>query len=141
MTESKATPEQLASMILEQMHDAVIFVDRTGVIRLWNRGAEAIFGFTARDALGGSLDLIVPERFRSAHAAGFRQAVASGRLKATGRVLTTRANAKSGRRLYIDFSFGLLRNDQDELLGIFAVGRDATARHLGEAQGASSQSG
>lgn len=133
MAEPMATPEQLAVLILEQMQDAVIFVDLDGVIKLWNRGAEAIFGFTAADAVGGSLDLIIPERFRAAHENGFRQAVTSGELKSAGRVLTTRAKEKSGRRLYVDFSFGLARGADGELFGVFAVGRDATARHLADA--------
>lgn len=132
MVEAKGTPQQLPALILEQMHDAVIFVDPDGVIKLWNRGAEAIFGFTAADAVGGSLDLIIPERFRAAHANGFRQAVTSGQLKSAGRVLTTRANGKSGRHLYVDFSFGLAKGADGELFGIFAVGRDATARHSTE---------
>ncbi len=130
MTGFKATARELEALILEQLHEAVIFVDPQGVIRLWNGGAQALFGFTAQEAVGGPLDLIIPERLRPAHDRGFRQAVASGQLKAAGRVLTTRANEKSGRRLYVDFSFGLLRDDQGALLGVFAVGRDATARHL-----------
>lgn len=132
MTKLKGTPQQLPALILEQMHDAVIFVDPYGVIKLWNRGAEGIFGFTAADAIGGSLDLIVPERFRTAHANGFRQAVTSGQLKSAGRVLTTRAHEKTGRRLYVDFSFGLVKGTDGELFGVFAVGRDATARHQAE---------
>lgn len=117
-------------MILEQMLDALIFADRDGIIRLWNRGAEVIFGFTAAEAVGASLDLIVPERLRAAHNNGFHRAVASGHLKSHGEVLTTRANHKYGSRLYVDFSFGLLKGEAGELLGVFAIGRDATARHL-----------
>lgn len=127
-----ANPQQLEALIVEQMHDAVIFVDPDGVVRLWNRAAETLFGFSAAETVGGSLDLIIPERFRAAHAHGFRQAVMSGQLKSAGRVLTTRANEKSGRRLYVDFSFGLVKGPEGELLGVFAVGRDATARHLAE---------
>ena len=54
----------------------------------------------------------------------------SGHLKSHGKVLTTRANHKFGCRLYVDFSFGLLKDDSGALLGVFAVGRDATARHM-----------
>lgn len=125
-------PGQLGTMILDQMLDAVVFADREGVIRLWNRGAEVIFGFSAQEAIGAPLDLIVPERMRAAHGKGFREAVKSGHLRSHGEVLTTRANHKYGCRLYVDFSFGLLKDGGGELLGVFAIGRDATSRHMGE---------
>ena len=122
----------IGSMIVDQMLDAVIFADCDGIIRLWNRGAEVIFGFRADEALGAPLDLIVPEKLREAHNRGFRRAVASGHLRSHGEVLTTRARHKYGSRLYVDFSFGLLKNAAGELVGVFAVGRDATARHMEE---------
>lgn len=76
--------------------------------------------------------MIVPQRLKAAHAAGFRQAVRAGHLKSHGEVLTTRANHKYGCRLYVDFSFGLLKDEGNALLGVFAVGRDATARHMAQ---------
>ena len=118
-----ARMSQLAADIVDSMHDAVICANPQGIIHLWNRGAEAMFGFTASEALGSPLDLIVPERFRAAHDTGFRNAVASGHLKVDGKVLTTRATHKDGRRLYVDFSFGLLRNEAGAVTGVFAVGR------------------
>jgi PAS domain S-box-containing protein len=124
---------EMRSMVVDAMLDAVIVADPQGVIRLWNRGAEVIFGFSPDEAIGRTLDLIVPVRFRQAHAAGFSQALASGRLRTEGKVLTTRANHKYGSRLYVDFSFGLLKDSSGALSGVFAVGRDVTARHLGEA--------
>lgn len=123
---------KVGPLILDQMLDAVILADCNGVIRMWNRGAEVIFGFTAAEALGAPLELIVPPSYRHAHAHGFREAVRTGHLKSHGEVLTTRANHKYGCRLYVDFSFGLLNDDAGELVGVFAVGRDATARHMGE---------
>jgi nitrogen fixation/metabolism regulation signal transduction histidine kinase len=57
----------LCTAIVEQAWEAVIFADRAGLIRIWNRGAEALFG----EAIGASLDIIVPEKFRSAHWSGF----------------------------------------------------------------------
>lgn len=122
----------LRSMIVDQMLDAVIFADCEGVIRLWNRGAEVIFGFDAEEALGAPLDLIIPEKLLQAHNNGFRRAVATGHLKSHGQVLTTRARNKYGARLYVDFSFGMLKDEAGELVGVFAVGRDATARHMEE---------
>jgi PAS domain S-box-containing protein len=123
-------PALLGPLILDQMLDAVVLADADGVIRLWNRGAEVLFGYSASEAIGAPLDLIVPQRMRAAHGAGFKAAVLSGHLKSHGKVLTTRANHKFGCRLYVDFSFGLLKDDSGALLGVFAVGRDATARHM-----------
>lgn len=122
--------EQVRSMVVDQMLDALVVSDREGVIRIWNRGAEVLFGFSAVEAIGAPLDLIIPEKLREAHHGGFRRAIASGHLKSHGKVLTTRANHKYGSRLYVDFSFGLLKDEAGELLGVFAVGRDATARYL-----------
>jgi PAS domain S-box-containing protein len=117
-------------MIIEGMQDAVIMADTQGVIRLWNRGAEILFGYTASEAVGAPLELIIPEKLRRAHDGGFSLAVSSGHLRSEGKVLTTRANGKDGARLYVDFSFGLLKDGNAEVVGVFAIGRDATARHL-----------
>ena len=126
-------PWSLERAILEQAADAVIFVDRDGMVRLWNRGAEVIFGFTAQEALGRSLDLIVPGKFRRAHDEGFQRAIASGRLRAEGKVLTTRAQNKYGGRLYVDFSFSLVKDDSGAVAGAVAFGRDVTAAWLEKA--------
>jgi PAS domain S-box-containing protein len=124
------SPEQLRSMIFDQMPEAAVLADPGGIVRLWNRGAEALFGFTAAEALGASLDLIIPEKLRPAHDAGFRRAITTGQMKFAGRVMTTRATHKQGHKLYVDFSFGLLKDGAGELLGVLAIGRDVTARQL-----------
>lgn len=118
--------------IIEQTQDAVIFADREGVILLWNRGAEIIFGWGAQEAVGHELSLIIPEKFRHAHDEGYRRAVQTGQIRHDGRVMTTRAQHKWGCRLYVDLSFGLLKDDNGVVTGVFAIGRDATARHLEE---------
>ena len=119
--------------IIEQAQDAVIFADREGVIRLWNRGAEVIFGYGASEAVGRSLDMIVPERFRAAHNEGYRRAMESGILRCDGRVLTTRSQHKYGSRLYVDLSFGVVRDEAGHVTGAFAIGRDCTARQMEQA--------
>lgn len=119
--------------IIEQASEAVIFVDREGIIALWNRGAETIFGYSAAEAQGQNLNLIIPERFRPAHDAGFSRAVTTGATRTEGRVLTTRAQNKLGARLYVDLSFGLVKDDSGTVAGAFAIGRDVTARHLEQA--------
>ena len=116
--------------IVEQAPDAIIFADREGAIRVWNRGAEAVFGYAAAEVLGASLDVIIPERLRRAHWEGFRRAIDSGQTKFGGRALTTRSVHKDGSKLYVDLSFGLIRNEAGTIAGALAVGRDCTARHL-----------
>jgi PAS domain S-box-containing protein len=133
---------ELHRAIVEQAHEAIIFADRDGIVRLWNGGAELLFGFAAAEALGQSLDLIVPERFRNAHNQGFRKAMESGEMRLAGRVLTTRSQHKSGSRLYVDLSFGLVKDGAGQVTGAFAIGRDVTARFQEEAaRGAAAQGG
>ncbi len=120
----------LFQAIVEQAADAIIFADRDGAIRVWNRGAEAVFGYAAAEVLGASLDVIIPERLRRAHWEGFRRAIDTGQTKYRDRVLTTRSVHKDGRKLYLDLSFGLIRNEAGAIAGALAVGRDCTARHI-----------
>jgi PAS domain S-box-containing protein len=122
----------LYEIIVEQAPDAVIFSDREGAIRVWNRGAEAIFGHTAAEVLGASLDIIIPEPLRKAHWQGFDRALESGTTQYGGRVLTTRSVHKDGRRLYVDLSFALLRDAKGDIVGVLAMARDCTERYLAE---------
>lgn len=118
--------------IIEACSEAVIFADREGSIRLWNRGAELIFGYAPEEVLGQSLDVIIPERLRRAHWEAFDRSVATGRTRHTDRVLTTRSVHKNGSKLYVDLSFGLVKDDAGTVLGAFAIGRDCTERHVAE---------
>jgi PAS domain S-box-containing protein len=127
-----AAQAQLCRAIVARAQDAVIVADREGIIRLWNRGAEIIFGFGADEALGRNLDLIVPEKLRRAHNEGYRLAIETGQVRHDGRVLTTRSQHKWGSRRYVDLSFSLLKDEAGQVIGAFAIGRDATARHLEE---------
>ena len=122
--------ERLRTLVVDQMPEAAIVADGEGVIRLWNRGAETLFGFTEAQALGASLDLIIPEKLRAGHDAGFQRAVQTGRMKLAGQVMTTRATHQDGRRLYVDFSFTMLHAEDGAMAGVLAIGRDATARYL-----------
>lgn len=125
---------QICRAIVAATGDAVIFADRNGRIRLWNRGAELLFGHTAAEALGASLDIIIPERLRDAHWKGYDAALASGRTKHGDRVLTTRSVHKDGHKLYVDLAFGLVHNPDGSVAGAFATGRDGTARHAADAE-------
>ena len=116
--------------IVAQAPDVIIFADCQGAIRVWNHGAETVFGHSAAEALGESLDLIIPERLRTAHWNGFHKAVNSGQTRYQNQVLTTRSMHKDGSRLYVELSFGLVRDGNGAIVGSLAIGRDCTARHL-----------
>jgi len=118
--------------IVEQAPEAIILADRSGMITVWNRGAETVFGWTAAEVLGLSLDVIIPERLRRAHWDGFRRAMDSGETKYGGRVLATRSMHKNGSKLYVDLSFALVKDRSGAVIGALAVGREVTARHLAE---------
>ena len=115
--------------VVEQLPDAVVVADPDGGILVWNRAAEALFGFTAAEAIGSSLDIIIPERFRAAHWEGFRRAVEKGRTRLGSQVRTTRSMHKLGHKLYVDLSFGLVTDAAGAVVGSMAVARDCTARY------------
>lgn len=121
-----ATP--LGELILEQAAEAVIYANRQGVIERWNAAAAAMFGFAGTEALGQSLDLMIPEALRKAHWRGFDAAMASGKTRLGGRPTLTRALHKSGRKLYVEMSFALVLDDAGAALGSVAVARDVTER-------------
>ena len=127
----------LAERILDCAADAVIFADRTGTIRRFNSAAEALFGFSAEEALGQSLDLIIPEHLRGAHWRAFDAAMKSGALKLEGRPTLTRALHKSGRKLYVEMTFALVAAAA-AVEGAVAVARDVTERVERERMGARS---
>jgi PAS domain S-box-containing protein len=121
--------------IVEQMPEAVIFADRGGLIRIWNRGAEAVFGFSAAEVLGRRLDVIIPAALRERHWRAYDQAMATGVLTLGDRVLTTRSLRKDGAVIYVDLSFAVVRGGDGGVEGALGVGRDATERYLaGKAQ-------
>jgi PAS domain S-box-containing protein len=121
----------LDGRILTDVADSLIYADRSGTIRRWNRAAERLFGYSAEEALGQSLDLIIPAHLRDAHWKGFDAAMASGLMKLQGRPTLTRASHKSGRKLYIEMTFALVR-DETGVVGSAAMARDVTERVEGE---------
>ncbi len=122
------TDSPLAERVLACMMEAVIRADRQGVIALWNPAAETMFGFSTAEAIGQSLDIIIPERLREAHWRGFHAAIASGRTRLNGRPTVTRALHKSGATLYVEMSFAMVCATSGEVIGSVAVARDATER-------------
>ena len=121
----------LDGAIIESAADAIIFADRSGTIRRWNRAASALFGFAPDEALGQSLDLIVPEDLRAAHWRGFDAAMKSGALKLDGHPTLTRATRKGGHKLYVEMTFALVFAG-GVAEGAVAIARDVTERVLGE---------
>jgi PAS domain S-box-containing protein len=125
---SKAENETISADIQRCMPEALIFSDLEGIIRIWNPGAETVFGFTAAEAIGQSLDLIIPERMRKAHWDGFNMAIARGGVKPGRTSMITRSLHKSGEQIYVDMSFAMVKDAAGKMLGSMAVARDATAR-------------
>jgi PAS domain S-box-containing protein len=119
----------LAESILEQIGDAVIYVDDTGTIRRWNHAAAALFGYGPAEAVGQNLDLIVPEHLRAAHWRGFDAAMTTGVMKLQGRPTVTRARHQTGRKLYVEMTFALVKGQAvGAARGAVAVARDVTER-------------
>jgi len=119
----------LAESILEQTADAVIYADETGTIRRWNHAAATLFGYSAAEALGQRLDLIIPEHLRAVHWNVFEAAMINGVMKLQGRPTLTRAMHQTGRKLYVEMTFALVRGQAGgPPRGAVAVARDVTER-------------
>src|SRR5512140_846022 len=123
---------KLCQRIVESAGDAVIFADREGIIRLWNRAAEGIFGYTEEEALGQLLDLIIPEPQRELHGKAYGKAMLNGVTKYASETLSVPAVTKDGERISIEFTINLLRDGDGKVLGPVAVVRDVTARWVRE---------
>ena len=124
--------EACATPLLQAIPEGVILCDLQGVIRVWNHGAEKVFGWTADEALGQNLDMIIPERMRKAHWDGFDQAIARGGVKEGRTSMITRSLHKTHEFIYIDMSFEMVRDADGNMLGSVAVARDATKRFADE---------
>jgi PAS domain S-box-containing protein len=121
--------EHLAQAILATQSDAILVADRDNVIRFWNPGAVRIFGFTKDEALGRSLDIIIPETLRARHQEGFDRVMAGGETRyGSGDVLAVPAMTKDGRRISVEFTIIALRDDANAMMGMAAILRDVTSR-------------
>jgi PAS domain S-box-containing protein len=109
--------------------DAIIYADAEGRIAFWNKAAERIFGFSASEAVGRRLDIIIPEKLRDRHNRGFTETARTGRTRyGAGEVLAVPALHRDGRRLSIEFTILPFRDRVGRILGIAATLRDVTAR-------------
>lgn len=125
---SIGTPCALDASIVEHIAEAVVFANRDGVIERWNAAAAAMFGFSTDEAIGQRLDLMIPEHLRAAHWRGFDAAMRNGTLRLHGHATLTRGLHKSGRTLYIEMSFALVRGSAGGVIGSAAVARDVSER-------------
>jgi PAS domain S-box-containing protein len=115
--------------ILSASADAIVATDRDGIIHLWNPGAERIFGHRAADALGRSLDLIIPESLRARHWAGYHHVVKTGESRyGHGDLLSVPGIRKDGQRISLEFTIVPLKDEQGSIQGMAAVMRDVTPR-------------
>lgn len=119
--------EQIARKLFEGMPDALVVADRKGIIRVWNGGAERIFGFAEGEALGQSLDIITPERLRERHWIGYEATMRTGQTKyGAGDLLSVPAIRKDGAQISIQFSIVPLRGEDGDLQAVTAIMRDVT---------------
>jgi PAS domain S-box-containing protein len=121
--------EHFADRLVAGMSDAIVYADADGTIRLWNRGATRIFGFAESEALGGSLDIIIPEGLRQRHWLGYRGTMQTGQSRyGDGQILSVPAVRKDGARISVEFTIVPFADDVGQMIGIAAIMRDATAR-------------
>ena len=122
----------LSTKILTLAPDAIMFADRDGIIRLWNHGAERIFGCSSDQAIGQSLDLIIPEKLRERHWEGFNKTMATGETRYGTEMLAVPAMHQDGSRMSTEFSIVMLKDDDGKPLGVAAIMRDITERRQQE---------
>ena len=121
--------EGLAGAVLNTVSDAILVSDPEGVVRFWNPGAVRIFGFAVEEAVGQSLDLIIPERLRARHWEGYRQVMATGLTRyGAGDLLSVPALTKDGREISVEFTIIVLRDAAGQVAGMAAILRDVTSR-------------
>lgn len=119
---------ELVSQVIDIAGDAVLIADREGVIRYWNAGAEATFGWTSAEAVGQSLELIIPERLRGRHWAGWDHVMATGVTRYGEELLAVPAARKDGTSLSVEFTIQLVRDASGAIVSVGAILRDVTAR-------------
>jgi PAS domain S-box-containing protein len=120
----------LPDRILDGSPDAIVVCEPSGHVEFWNRGAERIFGFSRAEAVGASLDLIIPQRLRVRHWTGWKTAMSTGETRyGEGQLLAVPALRKDGRQISIEFSIQLLRDAYGRVEWVVAIIRDVTERY------------
>jgi PAS domain S-box-containing protein len=120
---------RLGRVLIETAPDAIVYADGEGIIQFWNSGAERIFGFQSAEAIGQSLDIIIPEPQRARHWAGFRHVMATGESRyGHGDLLAVPGLRKDGTRVSLEFTIVPFRDETGQLEGMAAILRDVTTR-------------
>ena len=122
------THSWLCDRIVEGAQAGIIFADERGIIRLWNSGAEAMFGYTAEEAVGHTMELIIPEKHRARHDEGYARVMQTGITKYGRDALAVPALRKDGSRISIEFTIVLVRSAEGAMIGAAAIVQDVTAR-------------
>ena len=121
--------EAIYRNIVEGSPDAIILGDPEGIIRLWSAGAETIFGYTAQEAIGQSMDIIIPDRLRARHWDGYNKTMITGTSRyGAGDLLAVPAIRKDGSSISIEFTIQMLKDADGHILGPVAIIRDVTKR-------------
>ena len=120
------------SQLIDCVGDAVIVADAHEKIVLWNAAATRIFGYSEEEALGNTLDLIVPERQRQKHTEGYSKSMETGTTRYGTTLLKVPAKHKDGHTLSIAFTVGMLFDEKNQANGVAAVIRDETERFAEE---------
>lgn len=115
--------------LVEEAADAIVYADADGLIRFWNKGAERIFGFSTAEALGQSLDIIIPENLRKRHWDGYAETMRTGKTRyGDGDILAVPALRNDGTRVSIEFTILPFHDRAGRMVGIAAILRDVTKR-------------
>ncbi len=121
--------DEFCRVLARRAPDGVIYADERGTIRFWNAGAERMFGFSEAEALGHSLDIIIPENLRARHWTGFEGTMRTGKTRyGAGDILAVPALRKDGARISIEFTILPFQDERGQMVGVAAILRDVTRR-------------
>lgn len=121
--------DRFCRILAREAADAVIYADAKGLIAFWNKGAERIFGFSEADAMGKSLDIIIPENLRKRHWDGYDETMRTGKTRyGAGDVLAVPALRQDGTRISVEFTILPFHDEAGRMVGIAAILRDVTKR-------------
>jgi PAS domain S-box-containing protein len=131
-TDGDMSDEWLAQAVLTATPEAVVVCDADGLIRLWNTGAQRVFGYSSSEAIGQSLDIIIPAKLRQRHWDGYHKTMATGETRYGDKLLSVPASHQDGHRLSVEFSVALLAHHDGRIVGISAIMREVTERRNDE---------
>ncbi len=121
--------DTLAKAVLSTRSDAIVASDEKGAITFWNSGAERIFGFAPEEALGQSLDIIIPEQLRERHWVGYREVMGGRKSRyGEGDILAVPAIRKDGSRISVEFTIAPMYDAGGKMTGMASILRDVTKR-------------